>query len=273
MQIARRLHPMVTRRIGHHRITFTVRDHFIGPTLYLDRAWEPYLLQLLPAYDLAGKVAIDVGACFGTYTLALSDLVGVSGRVISVEPGPEQLRFLERNVAQNGIENVTIVRAALAGTSSNARFDRDPLNIGCGRLVDGDGTEVQVVTLDSLTAAIPAGTVGFVKIDVEGQELQVLEGMSETLRRNPDVILQVEVNPSWNGGSPREFVTALGALGLDGWEIHRQRILPMQEPRHYEWPLFREPTDLVISRDAEDLGRRLRERIRWPAADSEGPVG
>ena len=258
MQFARRLHPEVTTRIGSHRMTYTVRDHYIGPDLYLNRAWEPHLLRLLGSYDLEGGVAIDVGACFGTYTLVLSDLVGPGGRVLAVEAGAEQRRFLERNIAQNGITNVEVVPVALGAREETREFGRDPLNFGSGRFTAGGGSEkVTVRPLDALTAGLAAGSIRYIKIDVEGAELEVLEGMRDTLRRNGEAIVQLELTPVSSGGRPVETVELLDELGLHGWEVARDRIQPIQPSRCYEWPRFRDIADLVVSRDAARLEERL----------------
>jgi FkbM family methyltransferase len=260
MQFARRLRGEATVRVGAHRIAFPLRDFYIGPTLYLYRVWEPHLIGLLPAWELPGKVAIDVGACLGNYTLALSGLVGKEGRVISIEPGAEQLGYLHRNLRANGASNVTVLELAVGASGQKRTFVPDANNVGGGRIGEAAGT-VEMVTLDSITAGLPERSVGFIKIDVEAHEHEVLSGMRETLRRNPDVIVQLEISAAARGGQPAEVVRLLESLGLRGWEVEWQRLLPILEPRYYEAPFFRDLTDVIVSRNPEDLERRLRAAL------------
>ena len=205
-------------------------------------------MRFLAAFDLEGATVIDVGACFGTYTLELSDLVGPQGRVLAIEPGPEQLKFLRRNVAQNHLTNVTIIPCAAGGVAETLHFEQTPMNFGNGHLVrSGTGAAVSARPLDAMTADLPADSIRYIKIDVEELELEVLLGMRETLRKNPAVIIQMEIS------APRatEVVALLEANALRGFQIDHDRIEPIGRP-------ITELTNVFVTRDVEDLERRLR---------------
>lgn len=125
-----------------------------------------------------GDVVWDVGAHKGYLTLAAAREVGTGGAVVACEPSRRNLALLRRHVGWNRARNVTIVDAALSRADGEARFGGTGSSITY-RLGRGDET-VRVRRLDGLVAeGLPAPTVA--KIDVEGEEGAVLEGMGEHL--------------------------------------------------------------------------------------------
>ena len=127
-----------------------------------------------------GDVVWDIGAHKGYVTLAAARRVGREGAVIACEPSRRNLALLRRHVAWNRARNVTVVDAALSRADGEARFGGTGSSITY-RLGRGDET-VRVRRLDGLVAeGLPAPTVA--KIDVEGEEGAVLEGMGERLAR------------------------------------------------------------------------------------------
>ena len=145
-----------------------------------------------------GMTVVDVGANIGYVTLFAARKVGLQGKVFAVEPAKDNLVMLEKNVQLNQAANITVLACAagrhqktqdfyLHGSYSghNSFFQRQ-------RMKDITGTvSVKVMPLDDLILE----KVDFVKIDVEGAELEVLAGMSGMLRSNPDIQLIIEWNP------------------------------------------------------------------------------
>lgn len=254
---------MVTQNVGRHKITYSIRDQYIGPGLFWFGSWEPHLVGLLDSYDLQNKIAIDVGANIGTFTLPLSDAVGAKGQVIALEPDGPTADLLEENVAQNKISNVRVLRVAAGATSGRAPFVRDEINLGNHRVVDesdASATPIDVASIDELTSDLPDDGVGFIKVDVQGYEGRVLDGMQRTLERNPGVVLQIEISAgAWAG--PDAVVTRLRGLGFDGFEVGVDRFLPLQPERYYQVPYFRDYADLIVARDCSRVEGLLRDSI------------
>ncbi len=260
LELRRATFPVVTTNCGPHRFTYTTRDEYIGSDLFLYGRWERHLTSLLPILDLEGMVAIDVGANIGTYTVRLSEAVGVKGEVIALEPDPQNAGWLRRNLDQNGCGNVRVVEAAAGdGSVTTAGFVIDLKNRGNHHVaVGGELTDrtVQVVTIDSLTDALSNDAVGFIKIDVQGFERSVLDGMWRTLERNSGSYLQMELN-SDRDGRAAGIVQSLTEAGWAGVEVSSGRILDIQDRRAYEWPFFRGECDLLLARDEAALRSRL----------------
>lgn len=146
-----------------------------------------------------GMTVIDAGAHIGYYTRIFSELVGPAGRVLAFEAEPENFQLLRAHVSGAKYRNVEVLPYAVADRAGKLRLHLSPGHTNHS-LVDGytesqGSREVETVALDAFLAARGIDRVDFVKIDVEGGELLVLEGMRETLARSPHLNMLVELNP------------------------------------------------------------------------------
>ena len=173
---------------------------------------------------------IDVGAHYGFYTLLAARHSHLA--ILSIEPVPENYSILLRNIARNDLHNVQTRRVAVsdrdgrrrlqkARTSDTCSFYPHPLSPPIGEI------EVETATIDALLAnQTPCRT--FIKVDTDGHELAVLDGMRDTLSRFPDISLVLELNPKMlalAGHSPEELLSALTTLGFDVYFLNdRQRL-------------------------------------------------
>lgn len=197
------------------------------------------LLRLRPGHDLdrrvflrlvrRGDVVLDVGANLGVYTLLFSHRVGRSGRVHAFEPAPPTFQALARHLEREGrFRNVTLNNLAVgaaAGTASLYLPGEDHGQASLTRQAAGSWagepriTEftVPVTTLDAYATA--RGTVHFVKCDVEGGELGVLQGGAGLLARDHP-LLHLEVSHQWArafGYGPGDVVSFLSGLGYSAF--------------------------------------------------------
>ncbi len=165
------------------------RVYFSGR--YYQYALEPLLQHLLSP----GDTWIDIGANIGLVTLAAAAQIGPSGRGYAFEPNPRVFRRLADHVSINGIANFTCSNVALGASAGKATLSV-PKHTGQGSLVRFDDAgldtvEVPVVRADDALAEGHDDVV-VIKIDVEGYEMQVLEGMERLLRhRNTALIIEV----------------------------------------------------------------------------------
>lgn len=164
------------------------RAGFGGRGVYVFRdALEPEFEQL-ERFLTPGGVFLDIGANTGIYTLkAARFLAGGGGTVVAVEPIPEMLAMLERNVCANRLENVRLRGFCLgevAGASDLwVNFNR-PVSTS---LVQHDTKAARLSTmvfrLDDVFPLEKLDRLDYVKIDVEGAEAQVLAGARATLNK------------------------------------------------------------------------------------------
>lgn len=144
-----------------------------------------------------GMTGLDIGANTGFYTLLMARSVGAAGRVVSFEPSPQNLGFLQQHLALNSIGNVDLRAEAVSDFVGTAHFAADRGSYQ-GALAANGETQVQVVSLDHLwrTGSLPPADVA--KIDVEGAEFSVLKGAESYLRRFRPILFLAVHSPDLN---------------------------------------------------------------------------
>jgi FkbM family methyltransferase len=151
----------------------------------------------------AGQVFYDIGANVGFFTTLAARLVGPQGQVYGFEPFPASAATARDNAARNGFTHVQIIEAAVSNFDGEAVFDVSNTITTFRLAKPGEDLEqtahtikVPVVRMDGQIAA-GLRPPNVVMIDVEGAELEVLEGMRETLlSHRPTVICEVHWRPS-----------------------------------------------------------------------------
>lgn len=165
-----------------------------------------------------GMRVAEAGANLGVFTLQLAKLVGPEGKVFAFEPDPALHAALVKNLERNGVKNVTPIPSALGAKSAKLALKGFGLNSGDNRLCadpsEAGAIPVEVVTLDD---ALAGERVDFVKLDVQGWELEALRGATRILAENPGVQLFVEFWPYGlrrAGSTPLDLITFLQKCGF-----------------------------------------------------------
>lgn len=180
---------------------------------FLTGKYEPEKTATLAQAVRPGDVVFDIGAHIGYFTVLMSQAVGDSGRVFAFEPRPLNQRFLRRHISVNGCTNVEVLNVSVGDRSGPARLETRT-GTGTGHVSATGNIEVAMVSVDSLvdSGRLPAPT--FLKIDVEGGEMAVLQGALHTLERHrPRMVLAThgdEIDQRC-----REFLTPLGYTMTD----------------------------------------------------------
>jgi FkbM family methyltransferase len=164
------------------RVRLRTNDR-LGHRLVVEERFEPEVRKTIRNAVKPGMTVLDIGANLGYYSLEMAWLVGPTGRVFAFEPQPLMVSELKANVEMNGLRNVTICAVALSNESGEAPFFLPVVgDEGMGSFQNNGRTTVSGVTtvpcstLDGLQATLGIDTVDFIKMDVEGAELQVVEG-------------------------------------------------------------------------------------------------
>ena len=215
-------------------------DH-IGQLYYvrelLESGREATFVTLLKSSIATGMTVVEAGAHMGYVTLQSARAVGLTGRVFAFEANPRAVPLIERNLADNDLDDrVTVIPLALADIPGRHAFylsgggDTSSLHRPEG---ESECIEVTVTTLDAWLD--PDVRVDVVKLDIEGGEVAALRGMRETLERaGPRLTVFAECNPPMLerfGSSVEELVEILRGHGLDVcWIDEEQRSLrPLDE--------------------------------------------
>jgi len=144
---------------------------------------------------------IDVGAHIGMYTVLAAEKVGRKGKVIAIEPGPENYKQLLKNIELNKFKNVIPMNIALTDHKGREKLYIHPHSYGHSLLPSEDKTssiDIFVRTLDNLLKERKMKQIDLIKIDTEGAELSVFKGAEKTLKANPNIkiIVAAEHYPS-----------------------------------------------------------------------------
>lgn len=151
-------------------------------TLFSD--CEPYVKRIFKPRK--GETVFDAGAHIGIYTLRAAKNVGEEGIVVGFEPDDENFRLLQKNVQINGFKRVKLIKAALGKNDVEKVFymAADPLYSSLlpsrVRVDTREKKKVQVISLDSIVEKLKVTRIDWIKIDVEGGEMDVLEGGKKT---------------------------------------------------------------------------------------------
>lgn len=170
-----------------------------------DEPYEPGLSRAVRDVLKPGDVFLDIGANVGYFSVLAGRIVGRTGRVVAFEPHPEALSRLRQAVAVNALTDVIeIVDTAVANASGTTRLflsddsvlsTTDPARSPArDHFAFPRSIDVRRLTLDAWLAERPdlMPRVRAIKIDVEGTEADVLEGMRRTLAKCPGAAILCE---------------------------------------------------------------------------------
>jgi FkbM family methyltransferase len=221
-ELSRRRRPVTFRLKDGIRLT-TDGTSQTGRIAYATGVYEPAVATLIRQRLRAGDTFIDVGANIGYFSLVAARAVGPNGKVLAFEPSPEVRRTLAENLRLNEAGNVVVRTEALGPAHREVTFFTGPADdTGLGslrRLEKGREIRVQQVPFDAIATGV--ARVSMVKIDVEGGETGVLEGMAATLSaQRPEII--VEVTDEFLralGSSARQLLALLRGHGYRVWRL------------------------------------------------------
>jgi FkbM family methyltransferase len=136
-----------------------------------------------------GDTIVDVGAGTGWETLSFSRCVGMSGRVISIEAHPRVFRCLSKMCAENRLDNVTLLQAAVGDQDGEVLIGDAPEHEANSIIRATSGIRVECKTLDRIFKSLQLARVDFLKMNIEGAERLALSGMREMVRKTKHVCI------------------------------------------------------------------------------------
>jgi FkbM family methyltransferase len=179
--------------LGGYQLLVPTRDPDFGRNISTFKEYEEPVRRAIREHLGSGDTFIDIGANMGVMTFLGASIVGAFGRVVAVEPNPENVQLLFRNIVLNGATTVEVL--PLAASDRRAVFSltgRSNTHLIPPRGARAGGHLVQSVPLDDLLGELPR--VDLVKLDVEGHEPPALAGMMRILTRHRPTVV-TEFNP------------------------------------------------------------------------------
>lgn len=197
--------------------------------LYAGGSFEPNEFAFLHAVLAPGMAFLDGGANDGLYSLYAATRVGPSGVVLAIEPSAREFGRLKSNIALNRLSNVRPLKLALGREDGEAELAiAEPGHEGqntIGPRVSNPTVQttshetVTVETIDRLVEQQSLDRLDFLKLDVEGSEVDALEGAwSSVARFKPLMLLEAESERLASQNKTKtDFVAAIDDLGYELW--------------------------------------------------------
>ncbi len=231
-------HPLVAKCIRwagtsmHGRDQVIVRGFAKGLKISIGSSHVGYVLgttepEVQAALDMLlrpGMTVYDIGANVGFHALSAARRVGPAAKVICFEPLAENVKRIEHNAASNNLTNIQVVASALGSSEGEAAFwtSAQPTwgkLASVGKKPDKFATEVKVRIhrLDSIVDELKLPAPELIKMDVEGAELDVLDGARATLERHHPTLL---IEAHGTNVAIEDFLTSIGyRVGVLGRQV------------------------------------------------------
>ncbi len=195
---------------------------------YIQNAYENFTADLLLNLSKDNTIFIDIGAHFGFYTLLIGSK-RKNNKIVAFEPVPENFDILKKNIELNDIKNVDVYNLAVSNKCETTKFNVAEHSCSSGFYHHPLSETVKTIDVEALTiddflrgSDISHDLPVIIKIDTEGHDLIVLEGMKETLKSIEDVKLFIELNPKClksAGYQPEDLLEKVSQLGFDIYVI------------------------------------------------------
>lgn len=241
------------REILGSKMLLDPEDSGICSDLLKGKVREPAVVELLKKEIKAEDVVIDIGANIGYYVLLESQLVGPNGLVIAIEPVPENYSLLCKNIELNGLTNVKPYMLAIGNENGKGKLqlsskcnwaylvnEEIPRSEFHAKLTNGllsEVIETNVLTLDTFIERENLPLPDFIRMDLEGGEIAVIEGAKNTLSKaknmkiemelhyphfeNPEVLTEALRNIFDAGFYQKKFISHFGTRVSDSHIFHK----------------------------------------------------
>lgn len=191
--------------------------------------YELPLQEALASHLKPGGVFYDIGANIGFFSIIGAKLVGTTGKVYAFEPAPDNAAKIRHNARLNNFSQITVIEKAVSGSMGEGQFLLTE-NIGGHTLASADrppdvrgSMTVDLVSIDELIARGELTPPTLVKIDVEGAELDVLQGMKQTLAQyQPLVVYEIDAKQEEAFKRKQQAVA-------DFWQSQSYQIQPLEK--------------------------------------------
>ena len=196
------------------------RDIGVAPHLMFGGHWEMWITKLYCELLRPGMTVVDVGANFGYYTLLAAAGVRLESHVHAIEADPHNFEILNKNVEVNGYDRIVkTYNCAALNERREVTFHQYRNHFGSNGLFSdpadpriASSIQVPGIPLDELIST----PVDLMKIDAEGCEPLIFDGMQQILQRSPNIQILMEFAPHMIRATidPLEFLNRIRRTGL-----------------------------------------------------------
>jgi FkbM family methyltransferase len=217
----------LTRTIFTHKMYLDTQDNSLTPHLLLDGYWEAWITRALLRELRKGMNIVEIGSNVGYYSLIISSQIGDAGRLFAFEANPDTYQILRDNIEVNGFSNrVTLEKKAVTDNVEKIAFQTLTKNPSGSRIVEysklNQYTEEQkIIKVDATSLDQYFNNkdikIELIKMDAEGSEPHIFEGMKNLIINNAYITIICEFNPpliSAASVDPQKFLEKIQSYGF-----------------------------------------------------------
>lgn len=237
---------------GAHKEFITVKGlkFFLDPQSSItEKGYERVNTEIIEASIKEGDIFVDIGACIGWFSIIASRKVGPGGKVYAFEPNPNSFRLLKKNIAANNCYNIIAENLAVSNTEKettlyvvgnlwlgSSLFDprENPDLFITPHFADDEDKTVREYKVNEVSLGFYfeklEGKIDFIKIDAEGMDGLVFDGMKEIIKNNPQIKILMEFVPTISpkfGFKVNEFVEMVKKMGFNVFVTDDKNIKPL----------------------------------------------
>jgi FkbM family methyltransferase len=247
----------VVKKVQGNRMALSLNDIGISRELVLKGVHEKNSTNQFKKEVKEGMVLLEIGANIGYYTLIAARIIGGQGHIYAFEPSPQNFKSLVDNVTINGFDDIVEAhKKGLGDKTGKSKFflsTKSNMSSFLRREDMGEIKQVQTIEVDTITVDdfLDGEKIDYIRMDVEGFEWEVVEGMGKTLedKENSPKGMFIEIHSELlkkNNHSVREFINILKGYGYD-----------------IKKSFYRGRSDISVDSTAELLNHNLLEKGYW----------
>ena len=169
-----------------------IRPFILSEIIMVSGLWEPYVKSILDKEVKYNDVIIDIGANIGVYAIPLAKRVS---KVIAFEPHPKISEMLEKSIELNQLHNIILIKKPVGDMKKKVSYNLSVIpmysGVNINNNVDSAIETIEIQSIDLDTALSMENKVDWLIIDVEGFEINVLNGARNILKKySPKIIIE-----------------------------------------------------------------------------------
>jgi len=215
-------------KVQNNKMYIDLKDEEVSQSLLRYGVYGKLETKLVENLVKKRMTVLDIGANIGYYTLIAAKKVGRGGKVFAFEPEPSNYDLLCKNIKINKLHNVVPIPKAVSDSANITKLYLSPVNRAEHSFCKYRGTSATFVNVETIVLDdFLKDKIDFIKMDIEGAEMEALKGMQNIIRNNKKLILITEFWPAgieMRGFMPRRFLKTLLKLGFKLYDINETEL-------------------------------------------------
>ena len=223
-------------KVGKYFLYLNPNDPVVSGAIFFN-VYEKCESKFLKSICFEGMSVLDIGANIGFYTAIFSQFAKETGVVVAIEPDKESFKYLSKSINFFDYKNVLSFPVAASDTKQRLPLFISKENRGDNRLyskdLKRDSIMVDCLTVDELLKTNKIESLDLIKIDVQGYEPKVLNGMRNIVNASKALIILSEFWPQGileAGENPKEYLKMLRNMQFKLFELKRNASLVHLKP-------------------------------------------